>query len=138
MYIWIIKRPNILAHPVNISVAFYVEEISEELSVKELSVTPCVANFQGYRNLKLYQCLQNSYSKNKIKQNTHKKNKQENSVYFTKSCCSVFFIVSLMTSFSIAVPWSQRLSMRPTISLLLENTIDLLLFYGKYTLWIPK
>ena len=30
MYLWIIKRPNILAYIENISVALYVEEISAE------------------------------------------------------------------------------------------------------------
>ena len=36
------KSPNILAYLGNISVAFYVEEISAKLSVKEISFTPCV------------------------------------------------------------------------------------------------
>ena len=53
MYIWIIKKPNILASLENISVALYVEEVSVELSVEEISVTPCVANFQVYMNLHL-------------------------------------------------------------------------------------
>ena len=39
MYLWIIKRPNILAYLGNISVALYVEESVQnvELSVKEIS-----------------------------------------------------------------------------------------------------
>lgn len=39
MYLWIIKRPNILAYPGNISIALYVEESVQnvELSVKEIS-----------------------------------------------------------------------------------------------------
>ena len=54
MNIWLKKRPNILAYLGNISVALYVEEIGVELSVKELSVTPRVANFQGYMNLQFF------------------------------------------------------------------------------------
>ena len=48
------KSPNILANPRNISVALYVEEINVELLVKEISVTPRVANFQGYMNSHLF------------------------------------------------------------------------------------
>ena len=50
-----------------------MEKISVEFSVKEISITPHIANFQGYVNSHLvcsYECLQNSYSKkqSKIKQ----------------------------------------------------------------------
>ena len=50
MNIWITKRLNILVYLGNKSVALYVAEISVELSVKEILVTPRVANFQGYMN----------------------------------------------------------------------------------------
>lgn len=50
MYIWIIKRSNALAYLENISIGLNEEEISVELSVKEISVTPRDANFQGYMN----------------------------------------------------------------------------------------
>ena len=50
MYLWIIKRPNILAFLGNITVALYVKGISAELSGKETSVTPHVENCHGYVN----------------------------------------------------------------------------------------
>ena len=46
MYIWTMKKPNILAYIRNIIVTLHVEEISEELSAKEKAVTPRVAIFQ--------------------------------------------------------------------------------------------
>ena len=46
MYIWTMKKPNILAYIRNI-VTLHVEEISEELSAKKKAVTPRVAIFQG-------------------------------------------------------------------------------------------
>lgn len=47
MYIWTMKKPNILAYIRNIIVTLHVEEISEELSAKKKAVTPRVAIFQG-------------------------------------------------------------------------------------------
>ena len=103
-----------------------------ELSVKEISVTSCLANCQGYMNYHLvrsYICAcQILIVKHKAKQSTNKNQTRKCFVQFTKSCCSVFFIASLMASFSIAVPLPQQLSMKLTISLLLKNTIDLLFF----------
>ena len=47
MQIWIIKRPNISAYLGNINVTLYAEEITVELSVKKMSVTPYVANLKA-------------------------------------------------------------------------------------------
>ena len=77
MYIWIIKRAKILAYLGDISVALYMEEIIVELPVKEISVTPRVANFQGYVNSH-FVCSYNSTCKtlivkHQVKQSTNKK-----------------------------------------------------------------
>ena len=134
MYFWIIKRSNILAYLENISVALYVyvEEISVELSVKEILVTPCLANQEGYMNQHLVRsticACQTLIVKHKAKQSTNKNQTRKCFVQFTKGCCSVFFIASLMASFSIAVRLPQQLSMKLAISLLLKNTIDF--FFG--------
>ena len=141
MYSWIIERPNILAYLENISVALYMWRKSAqsiELSVKEISVTPRVANCHGYMNQHLvcsYICsCQTLIVKHRVKQSTNKNKTRKCFVQFTKSCCSVFFIASLMASFSIAVPLPQQLSIKLTISLLLKNTIDLL-FVSEHKLY---
>ena len=76
MYIWIIKGPNILAYLGNIGAALYVEEISVELSVKEILVTLLVTNFQGYMNSHLT-CSYTLIVKHRIKQSTNKKQTKE-------------------------------------------------------------
>ena len=123
MYFWIIKRPNILAYLKNISVALCVEEISVDLLVKEISVTSRLANCHGYMNQHLvcsYICAcQTLIVKHKVKQNTNKNKTRKCFVQFTKSCCSVFFIASLMALFSIAATLPQQLSMKLTISRLI-------------------
>ena len=85
MYIWIVKRPNILAYLENVSVALCVEKISVELSVKEISVSPRVANFQGYMNSHLVRCYNSACKiiivRHKIKENTNKKQKMKCFVY---------------------------------------------------------
>ena len=79
MYSWIIERPNILAYLENISVASYMWRKSAqsiELSVKEISVTPRVANCHGYMNQHfvrsyIFAC-QTLILKQKVKQSTNK------------------------------------------------------------------
>ena len=105
---------------------------SVELSVKEISVTPCLANCQGYMTQHLvrsYICACQTFIVNHKAKESTKKNQTRNCfVQFAKNYCSVFFVTSLMASFSIAVPLPQQLSMKLTISLLLKNTINLLFF----------
>ena len=73
MYIWIIKRPNILPYLENISVALCVEKISVELSVKEMSITLRIANFQGNMNSYLVRSYTSACKTLIVKQNTNKK-----------------------------------------------------------------
>ena len=77
MYIWIIKRAKILAYIGDVSVTLYMEEIIVELPVKEISVTPRVANFQGYVNSHFvcsYISTCKAFTvKHQVKQNTNKK-----------------------------------------------------------------
>ena len=81
MYIWIIKGPNILAYLGNIGAPLYVEEISVELSVKEILVTLLVASFQGYMNSHLIRSYISACNtlivKHRIKQSTNKKQTRE-------------------------------------------------------------
>lgn len=55
--------PNILAYLGNISVALYMEEVSVESSVKEISVTLCIATSS----------IPKPIVKLKVKQSTNKK-----------------------------------------------------------------
>ena len=73
--------------------------------------------------------MQNSYRKTQSKTKQKQKTNKEMFCLVTKSNCSVFFSTFQITSFWIAVPWPQRLSVKPTISLLLKNAIDLLLCF---------
>lgn len=50
----------------------------------------------------------------------------------------VFFIVSLMTPFWIAVPWPLWLPIKPTIFLLFKNAIELLFFLGHTLYEFPQ
>ena len=72
MYIWIIKRPNILAYLGNVGAALYVEEISVEFISEEISVTP-----SSHLGCSYISAPQNFYSKTqsktKHKQKTNKK-----------------------------------------------------------------
>ena len=137
MYLWIIKRPNILAYLENISVALYVEEISAECRVINERI---ISYSQSCKSSRLYELafgsqlrlyLLNSYSetqsKTKYKQN---QNKEMFCLVYQGVLLCFFFIASLMVLFSIAVPLPQQLSMKLTVSLLLKNTIDLLFFFG--------
>ena len=95
MYIWIIKRPNILAYLGNVGAALYVEEISVEFISEEISVTP-----SSHLGCSYISALKTFIVKHKVKQSTNKKQTRKCFVYFTKSYCSVFFI-----AFLIALPY---------------------------------
>ena len=98
MYLWIIKRPNILAHLESISVACVI-----------CGGNQCrVLSYQGRK----YQLLLVLYIATVI---------LRTAVLFLLLLlflfCFVFFIASLMSSFSIAVPLLQQLSIKLAISL---------------------
>ena len=85
---------------------------SVELLMKEISVTPLLVNCHGYMNQHLvcsFICAcQTLIVKHKVKQSTNKNQTRKCFVQLTKSCCSVFFIASVMVSFSIAVRLDSR------------------------------
>ena len=79
MYIWIIKRPNILPYLVNIGVALGIYGGNQRRVISEGNTSPswrykCLRLYKFAFCLYLYECLQNSYSvKHKVNLSTNKK-----------------------------------------------------------------